>query len=127
MPATSIMLRPGRMRPGPARCMHRAEGARMRAPLPQFRAGPGDPQALLDLLAQRVDRDSVLREAVAVAERDRAVLERLVVDRHRPGGADLVLSAVAAPDRAALVVLALHALAQLAVDLGRELGLAVLA
>ena len=43
-----------------------------------------------------------------------SVLQGLVVDRHRPRRADLVLAAVAAADRAALVVLGLHALAQLA-------------
>ena len=57
---------------------------------------------------QLVDRDALLRERVAVAHGDRAVLERLVVDRHAQRRADLVLAAVALADRAALVVLGLH-------------------
>ena len=68
-----------------------------------------------------------LHEAVAVAQRHGLVFERLVVDRHRPRGADLVLAAVAAADRAALVVLGLDMIAELAEDLGGKLGLAVLA
>ena len=77
---------------------------------------------------QLVDRDALLRERVAVAHGDRAVLERLVVDRHAPRRADLVLAAVALADRAALVVLGLHDRPRSAlVDLAGELGLAVLA
>ena len=55
-----------------------------------------------------VDRDALLGQRVAVAHGDRPVLERLVVDRHAPRRADLVLAAVALADRAALVVLGLH-------------------
>src|ERR1700716_695714 len=87
---------------------------------------PRRAQAPFDLLGQGGDRDPVLPQAVAIAQRDRVVLERLVIDRHRPRRSDLVLAAVAAADRAALVVLGLHAIAQLAVDLVGELGLPVL-
>ena len=65
-------------------------------------------QPRLELAGQRVDRDALLRERVAVAQGDGAVLERLVVDGDAVGRADLVLAAVALADRAALVVLALQ-------------------
>src|SRR5579884_4011004 len=83
---------------------------------------PRRPQAPLDLLAELIDGDALLGQRIAVAQGHRAVLERLVVDRHRPRRADLVLAAVAAADRPALVVLGLHALAQGPVDLARQLG-----
>ena len=59
------------------------------------------------------DRHAHLLERVAVAHRHGVVLERLVVDRDRPRRADLVLAAVAAPDRAARVELDLEVRAQL--------------
>ena len=65
-------------------------------------------------------------QRVAIAQRHRAVLEALVVDREAERRADLVLAAVALADRAAVVVLGLHARAQRVVHLVRELGLAVL-
>ena len=71
--------------------------------------------------------NALLRQRVAVAQRHRAVLDALVVDRQAERRADLVLAAVALADRAALVVLGLHRRAQRAVDLARELRLAVLA
>src|SRR6478735_1307357 len=71
----------------------------------QFRAPPrlGEPGG--QAVGQPVGRDSHLFEAVAVAQRHGAVLQRLAVDSDSPGGADLILAPVAAPDRAALVVL----------------------
>src|SRR6478735_8382648 len=84
-------------------------------------------QTQLDLLAEVVDRDPDLGQAVAIAQRHSAVLERLVVDGEGPRGADLVLAAVAAADGTALVVLGLNSFAQVAVDLPRQLRLAVLA
>src|SRR4051812_28788972 len=74
-----------------------------------------------------LDRDPLLRERVAVAQRHGAVLERLVVDGHGVRRADLVLTAVALADVAALVVLGRHPLAQLEVDLARLVGMPVLA
>src|SRR5436309_5219358 len=74
-------------------------------------------QAALELGAELVDRDPRLLERVAVAQRDGAVLERLVVDGHAPRRPDLVLSPVALADRAARVVLGGHAPAQVLVDL----------
>ena len=59
-------------------------------------------------LLRAVERDPLLLERVAVAERDRAVLERLLVDRERPRRADLVLAAVALADRGGVVVLGRH-------------------
>ncbi len=66
-------------------------------------------------------------ERVAVAQGHRAVLDALVVDRQAEGRADLIVSAVALADRAALVVLGLRQHAHGFVDLARELRLAVLA
>ena len=61
-----------------------------------------------DLLAydvdQVVDRDALLLHRVAVAQRDRAVLQRVVVDGDAERRADFVLAAVAPADRAGLVV-----------------------
>jgi hypothetical protein len=53
---------------------------------------------------QVVGRDAPLLHAVALAQRHGAVGLGLAVDRHAPGRADLVLPAVAAADRARLVV-----------------------
>src|SRR6202011_1235559 len=61
------------------------------------------------------------------AQRNGAVLERLVVDGHRPRGSDLILAAVPPANRAAFVVFGLDAVAQLAVHLCSELRLAILA
>ena len=55
-------------------------------------------------------------ERVAVADRDRVVLERLLVDRERPRRADLVLAAVALADRGRVVVLGRHHAPQLLVQ-----------
>ena len=72
--------------------------------------------------------DALLLQRVAVAHRDGAVLERLVVDGHAPRRADLVLAAVALADRAALVVLGLHVRCAARRAISRaDLGLAVLA
>ena len=69
----------------------------------------GDVQGLRSSSASRAadlpDREPLLGERVAVADRDGVVRERLLVDRERERRADLVLAAVAAADRAALVVL----------------------
>src|SRR4051812_22788374 len=83
----------------------------------RFRRLPGGREAPGELVREAVDRDALLPQGVAIADRDRAVLERLVVDGHAERRADLVLAAVALADRAALVVLALHASAQLRVHL----------
>src|SRR5207245_8067026 len=87
---------------------------------------PGLAQPSLQLVTQLVDRDPRLLQGVPVAERDCAVVERLVVDRHAPGRADLVLAAVPLADRAALVVLGGHTPANLLVDLACDLRLPVL-
>src|SRR4051794_4081340 len=73
----------------------------------ELRRGPRRGQARVQLVRERGDRDPLLGQRVAVAERDGVVLERLVVDGDAVGRADLVLPAVALADRAALVVLAL--------------------
>ena len=62
-------------------------------------------QLVLDESARACDRDPLLRERVAVADRHRVVLERLLVDRERVRRADLVLAPVAAADLARVVVL----------------------
>src|SRR5205085_2780295 len=73
----------------------------------ELRRPPRGPQPALDLVAELGYGDPVLGQAVAVSERHGLVLERLVVDRDRPGRPDLVLTAVATTDRPALVVLEL--------------------
>src|SRR5436190_2966754 len=93
----------------------------------QLRRPPGRPHSPLELIGQLVDRDALLPERVAVADGDRAVLQRLVVDRDRERRADLVLAPVATADRAALVVLRGHTLAHRRVHLAGDLRLAVLA
>ena len=71
----------------------------------RLRRAPIGREQLADLGPRAADRDPLLRERVALADRDRVVLERLLVDRERVGRADLVLAPVAAPDLAAVVVL----------------------
>ena len=46
---------------------------------------PRRPHSPFELLGQLVDRDALLLERVAVADGDRAVLQRLVVDRDANG------------------------------------------
>src|SRR6476620_10743746 len=76
--------------------------------LSQLGCLPRCADAPLDLLADAFDRQALLLERVAIAQRERPVVEALVVDRKAEGGADLVLAAVAPADRAARVVLGLH-------------------
>src|SRR5882757_9104091 len=92
----------------------------------ELRRGPRLAQAAAEFLGQLTDRDPRLVQRVAVAQGDRVVLHRLVVDRDAPGRADLVLAAVALADRSAGVELGEHQLAQLLVDLARLLRLSVL-
>src|SRR5215218_6382907 len=84
-----------------------------------------DGQASRQQLPEPVDRHALLRERVAIAQRDRAVLERLVVDRDGERRADLVLAPVAPADRSAVVVLGLYLAAHVLIDLARELSVAV--
>src|SRR5437764_525182 len=93
----------------------------------QLRRLPRLPQPPLDLLAELIDPNPDLGQAVAITQGHGAVLERLMIDRHRPRSPDLVLAAIAAADRATLVVLGLDPVAQLQVQLARQLGLAILA
>ncbi len=88
---------------------------------------PGRLEPTLDLLGETVDRQPLLSQRVTVAQRDRAVLEALVVNRKAERCSDFVLAAVTAADRAARVVLGVHPAPQLRVHLARELGLTVLA
>src|SRR5918999_4519560 len=76
----------------------------------ELRAAPGSLQTLRQLARDVAGRESGLLERVAVAQGHRAVLERPTVDGYAPRRADLVLSAIAAADGPALVVL------------GRDLG-----
>src|SRR3954449_10506563 len=93
----------------------------------QLGRGPRRGEARVQLVREGGDGDPLLGQRVAVAEGDRVVLERLVVDGDAVGRADLVLAAVALADRAALVVLALQPGAlERRVDLARALRVAVL-
>src|SRR5437588_6317683 len=66
------------------------------------------PEALAEPVQQSLDRHPLLRHRVPLADRHLAVGERVEVDRHAEGRADLVLAAVAPADVAARLVL-LHA------------------
>src|SRR5918996_4418745 len=83
------------------------------------RVGPWRPGGV-ELFAQEpacpLERDAFLRKAVAVADRDGAVLQRLLVDRERPRRPDLVLAPVALPDRGRGVVLDDAVLPQVVVE-----------
>src|SRR5688572_16412786 len=75
---------------------------------PRVRAGPrkacSGRQAVAEVADQIGDRDALLLHGVAVADRDGLVLERVEVDRDAERRPDLVLAAVAPPDRAGVVV-----------------------
>src|SRR3954469_1606055 len=60
--------------------------------------------SLGDDLAHTIGRDALLLQRVAVANGHRAILHRLPVDGEAEWRADLVLPAVAPPDRARLVI-----------------------
>src|SRR5512132_465399 len=64
---------------------------------------PGE--ALLQVAEEAVDPDPVLGHGVAVADGDRPVLEGVEVDGDAERRADLVLAAVAAADRAGVIVI----------------------
>ena len=89
---------------GPGGRCRRLAQARGRS-LGRLRRAPVGGEQLADLRAHAADRDPLLLERVAVAHRDRVVLERLLVDREPVRRPDLVLAAVAAADRAVVVVL----------------------
>ena len=73
-------------------------------------------ERILEPVLNAGDREPFLLERVAVADRDRVVGERLLVDRERPGRADFVLAAVAPADCAAVVVLDAVPTAQVLVE-----------
>src|SRR5437667_2556922 len=83
----------------------------------------------LDARAQLLDQpilgDADVRRGVGVAQRDRAVLHGVVIAGDAEGRADLVLAAVAPPDRARLVVVDREVPAERVVDAACTLGLAV--
>src|SRR5580704_8702289 len=93
----------------------------------QLGGAPRRERASLDLLGDALDRQSFLCERVTIAQRERVVLDALVVDRKAQRRTYLVLAAVAPADRAAVIVLGMRARAHRTVDLARELGLPVLA
>src|SRR3954447_18954024 len=68
--------------------------------------GGSDREPAPQLLDQAVDRHAVLRRRVALADRHGLVLQRVEVDRHAVGRADLVLPAIPLADRLRVVVLA---------------------
>src|SRR5690606_21535864 len=68
-------------------------------------AGSGTEQTLGEVAGDAVEADPLLGHRVALAHRDRVVLEGVEVDRHAVRGADLVLATVTAADRAGVVEL----------------------
>src|SRR5205823_3854095 len=83
---------------------------------PRFAALLGSLDARAELLDQPILGEADLRHRVAVAQRDRAVLHGVVIDGDTEGRADLVLAAVAPPDRARLIVVDREVLAERVVD-----------
>ena len=83
---------------GARRADARTPALRRSAASTPVRAARGRPRG-------RPRSDAVLGERVAVADGDRVVLVRLLVDRERERRAELVLAAVAAADLARVVVL----------------------
>src|SRR2546429_6958726 len=81
--------------------------------------------ALRDHMFHLRRRDALLPERIAIADRDRPVLHRLTVDGDPEGRPDLVLPAVAPPDRARLVEEDGERLPQLLREVLRELRHAV--
>ena len=67
-------------------------------------SAPGGLEAIQDQPGDTFDRDPLLGHRIAVADRDRAVLERVDVDRHAPRRPDLVLAAIELADRGRVVV-----------------------
>ena len=102
--ATPSALSPATERAHPADSLTAPTSAQPTAAPQSSRRAPR-PQAVEQVLARPRDRDPLLRERVALADRDRVVLERLLVDRERERRADLVLAPVAPADLAAVVVL----------------------
>src|SRR6187200_2848890 len=96
-------------------------GTRGSGDLAELWATPGPGEAGGQVVGEAGDRDADLLQGVAVAEGDGVVLHRLVVDGDSPGGADLVLAAIALADRAALVELGGEAAAEVGEDLARLL------
>jgi len=70
--------------------------------------------------------DAPLLQSVAVADRYRAVVERLGIDRDAKRCTDFVLTTIASSDGAFLVVEDVESRLQVAVDLLRDLGHSVL-
>src|SRR5690606_31204790 len=60
-------------------------------------------ESLREVVVQRGDRHTLLRHRVAVADGHGVVVERVEVNGDAERGADLILAAVAAPDRAGVI------------------------
>src|SRR5690625_101358 len=74
--------------------------------------GSGSGEMLGEVVLDLVDAHPLLAHVVALADRDRLVVEGLEVDRDAQRGADLVLTAVAAADGTGVVEVDVPALAQ---------------
>src|SRR5688572_7838299 len=75
-----------------------------RAPGRPASAAAGDVHPLEDRALHALDGHALLAHLVAVADRHRAVLERVDVDRDAPRRTDLVLAPVELADRGGVVV-----------------------
>ena len=86
-------------------------------------------EALGEVAGDAVEADPLLLHRVALADRDRVVLEGVEVDGHAVRRADLVLAAVAAADRAGVVEVdvpaARAARSARSLRLGRQVGVAL--
>src|SRR5262249_40676166 len=97
---------------------HQRERGRAGNDTPCGRTGRGSAagHALGQVGDELVDADSVLPHRVALAHRDRLVVQRLEVDGHAVRGADLVLAAVPAADRARVIEVGVPVLAHVGRD-----------
>src|SRR5439155_6092428 len=83
-------------------------------------------QPLRDVVHEPVGRYAHLLQRIPVPYRDGTVLRRLPVDRDAEWRSGLVLAAVAAPDRATVVVEGVAVVAHVVVDAAGQLGHPVL-
>src|SRR5690606_5051506 len=65
--------------------------------------GPLAGQALSEVTGGTIEGDPLVRHGVALAHRDGVVVQGVEVDRDRKWGADFVVAAVAAPNRARVI------------------------
>ena len=123
--ATSVLASASSGRGGPSGASWATQGDRLGrswyvppddAPTVTRPSPPRGLQPVEDEPRDALDRDPLLGHRIAIADRDRAVLERVDVDRHAPWRADLVLAPVELADRGGVVVDRHHVALQVVLD-----------